>query len=73
MATAIATIIEQQIESHGLKVNIKKRQEEGFLPGHTKQRVHNIDVKSSRGVAIVPEHAKLALETAVSYVRESAP
>jgi len=64
----IGMVIESQIKAHGLEVNARKRKKEGFLPPDRPQRVHNIDVKSSRGVRIVKEHARAALDVATAYV-----
>ena len=61
--------IEKQIDSHGLKVNRRKRKKQGLQRRHKEQRVHNLIVSSKRGVRIPREQQRKALELAERYVR----
>lgn len=61
--------IEAEIIAHDLKVNEKKRADNGFQPRKQRQTVHNLVVSNPGGIAIRKEDIKKATMLAESYVR----
>lgn len=69
---SVATItrtIEREIAEHELDVNEEKRRRSGFRSPSKQQRVHNLEVKSPKGVGIPRDQWRVAIEAAESYVR----
>ena len=64
----IESLVEQQIEVHDLKVNVRKRDKNGLRRNNQLQLVHNIQVNSSRGLRIQNEQVHEALGIANGYV-----
>jgi len=64
----VETEIERQIVNHGVKVNEKKRAENGFQASSQIQLVHNIEVNSSLGTKINATHTTTAVEIGLRYV-----
>lgn len=62
-------LLEEEIRRAGLKVNAKKRDENGVKRRHQVQLVHNISVNSPRGTRVSDEREKNALDAAEAYVR----
>jgi len=71
---SVATItraIEREISEHELDVNEEKRRRSGFRSPSKQQRVHNLEVKSRKGVGITRDQGRVAIKAAESYVRKA--
>ena len=69
--TTITRAIEREIAEHELDVNEEKRCRSGFLSPSKQQRVHNLEVKSRKGVGITRDQGRVATKAAESYVRRA--
>ena len=67
----IEAAVESAITYAGLTVNEKKRDHYGTRTRSTRRYVHNLDVSDARGVRIVREQRRSALDGAQSYVRSA--
>jgi len=60
--------LERQLAEKGIRVNVKKRHQNGFQSRHDKPLVHNILVHNRRGTTICDEHRQEATKLAEQYV-----
>jgi hypothetical protein len=68
-ATAIGVELDYAIADRGLRVNARKREKKGLLPGDKLKEIHGLIINSRRGLRPKDEHIQKALRLLEHYCR----